>query len=167
MGVNKDDSPTFTGNMTILGTLNVGGTLTVGGNLVVSGFITSAIPKFTNSLSGDVALNNIANFFDGPTVAQGTVGTWFASGNVTLVDTTAVSAGIICKLWDGTTVIDSTIISTIATNAAINVHLSGYIVNPAGNLRISCKDVTATTGKILFNTSGAGKDSTVSAYRIG
>src|SRR5512146_502647 len=41
----------------------------------------------TNSLSGNVALNNISNFFDGPSVAQGTGGTWFASGTVTLTDT--------------------------------------------------------------------------------
>src|SRR2546426_953355 len=44
-----------------------------------------AIPTLTpitNSLGADVALNNTANYFDGPSVAQGTSGTWFASGTV-------------------------------------------------------------------------------------
>jgi len=44
--------------------------------------------------------------------------------------------------------------------------LSGFIASPAGNIRISCKDVTATTGKILFNASGNSKDATISAMRI-
>jgi hypothetical protein len=166
MGVNKDDSPTFTGNMTVLGTLNVGGTLTVGGNLVVSGFITSAIPKFTNSLGSDVLLNNVANYFDGPSVAQGTVGTWFASGTVTL-QATGSNDGYHIKLWDGTTVITSTAVFPNTVSAIATVCLSGYIVSPANNIRISVKDVSSTSGKILFNGTGNSKDSTISVYRIG
>jgi hypothetical protein len=54
----------------------------------------------------DVPLNNTANYFDGPSTAQGASGTWFAAGTITLTDTgtTAIYA---CKLWDGTTVISS------------------------------------------------------------
>jgi hypothetical protein len=44
--------------------------------------------------------------------------------------------------------------------------LSGTIANPAGNIRISCRDITTTGGKILFNQTGNSKDSTISAVRL-
>lgn len=119
----------------------------------------------TNSLSGDVALNNTGSFFTGPTVAQGTAGTWFASGSVTLIDT-GVGAQFNVKLWDGTTVIASAAVATTAANEQVVVALSGYLASPAGNIRISVQDATATTGVIKFNSSGASKDATVSAIRI-
>jgi hypothetical protein len=111
------------------------------------------------------AAASAANYFDGPSVAQGTSGTWWASGSVSLVDTGSL-AQIYCKVWDGTTVIASN--SAISTNTNFNtgIALSGYLASPAGNIRISCKDITATTGKILFNASGNSKDSTISVHRI-
>ncbi len=119
----------------------------------------------TNSLGADVALNNTANYFDGPSVAQGTSGTWFVSGTVTLIDTTGV-CNYFCKLWDGTTVIASVAQrGTGLSNYAV-VSLSGFITSPAGNLRISCRDTTNTTGSILFNATGNSKDSTITAIRI-
>lgn len=119
-----------------------------------------------NVLSGDVALNNTANFFDGPSVAQGTVGSWYASGSVTIADT-AGAANMTVKLWDGTTVIASTILSTAGASANLCVHLSGYITSPAGNIRISVKDATSTSGKILWNSAGLSSDSLIFAQRIG
>lgn len=119
----------------------------------------------TNSLSGDVACNNTANYFAGPVVAQGSVGTWYVSGTVTVQDS-AGAANFLAKLWDGTTVIDSAICTTSAANAFLNISLSGYIASPAGNLRIDVRDTTATTGAIIFSSSGNGKDSTVTAIRI-
>lgn len=121
----------------------------------------------TNSTSADVALNNTANYFDGPSIAQGTAGTWFVSGTVTLVDTTFAGAATFCKLWDGTTVIDSAAINPPGANFFASVTLSGVITSPASNLRISCRDASATTGKIIFNNSGNSKDSTITAFRIG
>lgn len=121
--------------------------------------------KFTSSLGANVALNNTANYFDGPSVAQGTVGTWYATGTVTVSDT-AVVATTFCKLWDGTTVIASTAATNAAANYAMPVALSGYLASPAGNIRISCRNVSATTGLILFNSSGNSKDATVSVHRI-
>lgn len=117
-----------------------------------------------NSLGADVALNNTANYFDGPSVAQGTSGTWFASGNVTLTDP-VTGAFMYCKLWDGTTVIDSGSVHLTVAQTRV-VSLSGFIASPAGNLRISCRDISATTGKILFNDTGNSKDSTITAIRI-
>ena len=124
-----------------------------------------SMQPITNSLGADVALNNTSNFFDGPSIAQGTAGTWFVSGSVTLNDT-AGTAGYNVKLWDGTTVIDSCRITQTGANAPVIAHLSGYISSPAGNIRITVKDLTSTSGAIIFNTSGESKDSTVSAIRI-
>lgn len=137
-------------------------TSTVTGNLPAANLPSTAI---VNSLGADVLLSNTGTYFDGPSVAQGVTGTWFASGAVTLADT-AVAAAMSCKLWDGTTVIASGQMTTAALQFRGVVALSGYLASPAGNIRISCKDGTATTGKIEFNNSGNSKDSTISAYRI-
>ncbi len=118
----------------------------------------------TASLPNDILLNNTANYFDGPSIAQGSTGTWWVSGTVTITDTSA--ANIICKLWDGTTVIASSGSVTVGASGIVAVSLSGFLTAPAGNLRISCKDGTNATGKIIFNGSGNSKDSTISAFRI-
>jgi len=101
----------------------------------------SASP-ITNSLGSDVALNNTANYFDGPSVAQGTVGTWFVIGTVTLQDT-GIASEFFCKLWDGTTVIASAATENYTNTAYTTVTLSGFIIAPVGNLRISVKDPDA------------------------
>jgi hypothetical protein len=118
----------------------------------------------TNSLGGDVALNNTGTYFDGPSVAQGTLGTWFAIGGVTLIDTGG-SAQFYCKLWDGTTVIDSRNTESTAFNVPTTIGLSGYLPSPAANIKISCRDISGTTGKILFNATGNSKDSTLTVNR--
>lgn len=127
---------------------------------------TPVVTSIANTLSGDVTLNNIGTFFDGPSVAQGTVGTWFASGTVTLIDT-AGSAQFQVKLWDGTTVIASAQAISSAINVVVPVSVSGVLASPAANIRISVKDISSTSGLIKFNASGSSKDSTVTALRIG
>lgn len=126
---------------------------------------TNLLNSYTSSLGADVALNNTANYFDGPSVAQGTSGTWFVSGSVTIKDTGGAAA-LYLKLWDGTTVIDSTSSRVPGANQNVAISLSGVITNPAGNLRISVKDNTLTTGVIMWNDSGNSKDSTITAVRI-
>lgn len=122
-----------------------------------------------NSLGADVNLADMTLFYTGPTVAQGTTGTWFASGKVT-VGGASLAAGdeFVVKLWDGTTVIDSTIVSYEGPNGTKSkaISLSGYLASPAGNIRVSVKCTTNTAVKILFNASGASKDSTLTAFRI-
>lgn len=117
----------------------------------------------TNSLVADVSLNNTGLYFDGPSVAQATTGTWFVSGTVTVVDTGACVMS--AKLWDGATVIAS---SNFDLGAGVHapISLSGFITSPAGNLRISVKDPSSVNGKILANQSGNSKDSTITAIRI-
>lgn len=134
--------------------------------------LTGIIPvlsTFTNSLGADVNLNNTANFFTGPTVAQGTTGTWFASGTVTMGGASlAAGDNFIVKLWDGTTVIASTKATYEGPSGTQvkSVSLSGYLASPAADIRISIKCTTNTGVQILFNTSGESKDSTLSAIRI-
>jgi hypothetical protein len=125
-----------------------------------------ALTNLTASLSGNVAMNNIANYFDGPSVAQGTSGTWFVSGKVTVNDTGS-AANFNAKLWDGTTVIDSCRLTIVTVGAFGIISMSGIMTTPAGNLKISVQDASATTGLIQFNASGNSKDSTITAIRIG
>lgn len=148
--------------------------VTLPGNNSGSNFLlenASGVPSWNsapvnNSLGADVALNNTANYFDGPSVAQGTTGTWFASGTVTLVSAPNTDQ-IFCKLWDGTTVIASSAAIVFSTaNNWVSASLSGYLASPAGNIRISCKDISNTAALIKFNASGNSKDSTLSAIRV-
>jgi hypothetical protein len=124
--------------------------------------VTSVI---TASLGADVALNNTANYFDGPSVAQGTSGTWFVTGTLSVQDTSG-AAQIYAKLWDGTTVIASCDMYTPVASGPVIITLSGFLASPAGNLRISAKDISSTSGVIKFNLSGNSKDSTITAIRI-
>lgn len=126
----------------------------------------NSLTSITASLGADVSLNNTGSYFDGPSVAQGTSGTWFVSGYVTLVDT-AGAATMNVKLWDGTTVVASSSINLISANTRQCISLSGVITSPAGNLRISVNDATSTSGIIRFNSSANSKDSTITAARIG
>lgn len=121
--------------------------------------------RLTASLGGDVTLNNTGSYFDGPSVAQGTVGTFLATGTVVCWDT-AGAAQFNVKLWDGTTVIASAATQSRAASTPVSISLSGYITSPAGNIRISVNDQTATTGAILYNNSGNSKDGTISVVRI-
>jgi hypothetical protein len=130
---------------------------------------TSFSAPITNSLGADVALNNTTLYFDGPSVAQGTVGTWFVSGSVSIGDNAGLGASsvIYVKLWDGTTVIASGVYIIAQNGNAPIISLSGYISNPAANLRISARDSTTAGGYFRANSSGIGKDSTITAFRIG
>lgn len=120
--------------------------------------------KITNSLGADVALNNTGTYFPGPTVAQGTTGTWFASGSLVLSSAGADSINI--KLWDGTTVIASGRTTLNAAGNSQSISISGVIANPAGNIRIDVNDASTTSGLIRFNNSGNSKDSTLTAFRL-
>lgn len=158
----------WTGASTIQG-VNVVSLLSAGTGISITGTTTATIAaslaSTSNTLTGDVSLNNTGLYFDGPSMAQGTSGTWFASGTVSLIDSAGVAA-IDCKLWDGTTVIDSGRTTIAGAGFSQTMSLSGVLASPAANIRISCKDVTSTSGTIRFNATGNSKDSTVSGFRI-
>lgn len=121
--------------------------------------------QITASLGADVTMNNNALYFNGPAVAQGTAGTWWAAGTVTAKDTTGAST-FFCKLWDGTTIISTAVGTTGGASFLTAISLSGYLASPAGNIRIDCRDISNATGLMIFNATGNSKDSTVSAFRL-
>jgi hypothetical protein len=97
-------------------------------------------------------------------MAQGASGTWHADGNVQILD----SAGgfqASCKLWDGTTVIDSRVVQGTVVGDVFTASFAGNLATPAGNIRVSCKSNTATS-TFKFNTSGNSKDNSISGFRI-
>jgi hypothetical protein len=131
-----------------------GSTVTVAANLT----------NLTNSLASPAAFSTGA-FTDGPTVAQGASGTWHASGSISWTDTTANGAAV-CKLWDGTTIIDTGAGSQGGTNQVQTISLSGNISSPAGNIRISCESIVNTTASMSSTAASQAKTSTVSVFRI-
>jgi hypothetical protein len=134
-----------------------------GGTITTSGTIALNMSLATAALGADLAITT--SYVDGPSVSQGSTGTWFASGTAVLTDTGATAA-LFCKLWDGTTVLasGSTFMGTVGT--AVEVAISGIVVAPAGNIRISCRSSNASGSTFKFNSTGNSKDSTVSAIRI-
>lgn len=167
-----------TGNANIL---NVNGTALTDSQLTANGIypmqwsnaLSSWIlqsPTYTqtscgNILGANVSLNNTSVFFDGPSIAQGNVGSWLVSGSVTVTDT-AGAARFNVTLNDGTTTIASAAGDTSAANKVLTINLTFRVVSVTGNLRLSVKDVTSTSGLILFNASGSAKDSKITAVRI-
>ena len=127
----------------------------------------TALTSTSAALGADVALNNTANYFDGPSISQGSTGTWFVTGAVVVTTTAGSADQFNAKLWDGTTVIAS---GVFKINAAVinigTITLAGIITSPAGNLKISVKDQTSNSGKIVFNSSGNSTDSWIAAVRI-
>jgi len=157
---------TITGAATITGTTTLATSLT-GPLYATAGVVSVGTSIYTNSLGADVNLTNTASYFDGPSVAQGTSGKWFASGTVYMNDTATGSGIFYAKLWDGTPVIASGYVVANAGSQVVGISLSGYIDTPAGNIRISVRDTSTTSGKILYNTTGNSKDCTLTAFRIG
>jgi hypothetical protein len=143
----------------------VAGTGLSGGTITTTGTVSINMPVLSASLPADVTLTPSNTYVDGPSVAQGTSGTWFVTASITVVDPASANQ-FSAKLWDGTTIIASGAVITASTTAFLSMTLSGYITSPAGNLRITVKDNGAATGKILFNASGNSKDSTITAIRI-
>ena len=139
--------------------LNYGTSLaSAGGNLNV------ALSGLTNSLANPVTMTTEGTYYDGPSVAQGTSGTWLAVGQVS-VSGNAVGNYVTCKLWDGTTLIASAGIQTAGSNYD-SMPLSGMLATPAANIKISCEDSSANGGTINASTGAETKASTLTVIQI-
>ncbi|PWT92088.1 MAG: hypothetical protein C5B54_04135 [Acidobacteria bacterium] len=109
---------------------------------------------------------------DGPMVDVGNVGTWFATGAVSVG--AASAANLAARLWDGTTIIANSIGVNGSANWPTVLSVSGFITNPAGPLRISaaCMGTTAYMYANYQVTGGMGttaddnRQSHISAIRI-
>lgn len=162
LGVVKTDGSTLANTA---GAISVNAT-TINGTSCTPGSTCNVNASYTNSLGSDLTMPVAGTYVDGPSVAQGSTGTWFASGTVTLDDTTN-SAVYNCKLWDGTTTIARATHTLSAASYYTSISLSGVITSPAGNLRISCNEQFQTTGVMkATDIDGATKASTITAVRI-
>lgn len=132
---------------------------------IIGGAVTIQSPT-NSSIAADIALNNTGSYFIGPNINQGANGTWYVGGAISLQDT--AGSGIFnVRLTDGTTVIASTTVKSLAINAVIQASFPPItITSPAANLRIEVNDSASTSGKILWNISGGNHDSYISALRI-
>jgi hypothetical protein len=164
------NSTAGTGTVTSVGLTNTYGLTVTSSPVTTSGNINAEVGLSSASavLGSDVSLNSTSTYFDGPSMAQGSTGTWFACGTITLQDVSNSSSNINARLWDGTTVIASTVVTTQSgnPNARASVTLCGIKASPAGNIRISAKDTSATTGVIKANQSGDSKDGTIFGFRL-
>jgi hypothetical protein len=164
-------TPQWASAVTSIGLTNTYGLSISGSPVTTSGSISAGVSLSTasNVLGSDVSMTMSATYFDGPSMAQGTSGTWFASGGVTVIDGTASNTTFDCKLWDGTTVFASGQFSNnspgVTTANGIAVHFAGFLASPAANIRISCK-ANSTTSVMKFNASGNSKDSYIYGFRI-
>ena len=141
---------------------------------VVSSGAVAPFSPITTSLTSNVTLTTtLSSGTDGPICATVTgtstaaVGTWFASGTVSVGDAGAIRL-FYGKLWDGTTVIASGTCETFTAGAFSSLALSGTITNPSTNIKMSFYPAAVTGGNqlLLSNQSGANKDSTLTIYRI-
>jgi hypothetical protein len=159
-----------TGTVTSVGLTNTYGLTITSSPITAAGNINAEVGLSSASavLGSDVNLSNTSTYFDGPSMAQGSTGTWYACGTITLQDVSSSSSNINVRLWDGTTVMASTVVTTQSgnPNARVSVTLCGIKASPAGNIRISAKDTTATTGVIKANQSGDSKDGTIFGFRL-
>jgi hypothetical protein len=135
------------------------------GTTASTGAMAVSLNTASNILSGNISLSSIGVYVDGPSMAQGTSGTWAVTGSVNVEDT-AGAANIICKLWDGTSVIGAGTRRISVAGEIGSLSLSGNITSPAGNIRISCFDGTSTHGLILFNATGTSADAYIYGTRI-
>lgn len=174
LGVNVGTAGAFVTNGGALGTPS-SGTLTNATGLPNAGLVNSSttvagatctlgstcgLTSATNSLGAPVNLTNVG-YTDGPSAANGTTGTWFASGTVTLTGTTGDL--IVCQLYDGTNLIAS---ANQGIQNGGSLALSGIRTNPAGNIRIACENTTASRGTMASSNGITGNASTVTAFRI-
>lgn len=126
----------------------------------------AALTPSSAVLGSDVALNNIANYFDGPSISLA-AGTWLVIGKV-VVSATTIPTETYCKMWDGTNVFTSASTENVNATRPLTVTLAA-VVTLVGTttVKISCRNPNSTDGKIYFNQSGNSKDSDIVAVRIG
>lgn len=155
-------SETQTANKVLAGPTSGGAAVPAFRSLVMADL--PSLSQISATLGANVTLNNTASFFDGPSIAQGSTGTWFVSGTVSLQDSSA-AARFDAKLWDGTTIVATATNTSGGASFVAAIALSGFITSPAGNLRISVKDASSTNGSIMAVSGGIG-GSNISAFRI-
>lgn len=149
------------------GSSSTAGVLQCGNGTSCSGGTISALTatSYTNYLSSDVTMTNSGTFYDGPSIAQGTSGTWFVCGTITVGNTSTLT-GFNIELYDGTTTYASAVTDTnTSTLEYSSKTLCAIVANPSGNLRLAAA-ATQNNSVIKYNESSLGHDSQIQAVRI-
>ena len=135
--------------------------------VVTTGAASGFLSSLTKATTANITSSSTSVYTDGPTVAQGSSGVWYAVGTLTVTDSAAARQWM-AKLWDGTTTIASAASQISAATGPGSITLGGVITSPAGNIRMSCIPLSAVaTFSMLFNFSGNSADCNVTAIRIG
>ena len=130
---------------------------------LVAAFGTSAT---SHILTGDVALNNAANYFVGPTITLPSTGTWVIFGYATLVDT-AGAAAFIARLARSSTIFASSRNTSTGASNPTTIAIGAVISGTAADvINFECRDSGSTSGSIAYNNSGNSKDSAMFGFRI-
>lgn len=125
----------------------------------------------TAFLGADVALNNTANYFDGPNT--GSIGAngqmWFLTATGTYTDTSA-AATIVLAIYNGTSYICSSVSSVAATNFMASHTVSAVVtLSAATTFTLRARDVSTTNGSLLTSGSAsavANKATSITAVRL-
>lgn len=132
-----------------------------------------SINRASGVLAIDVALNNTANWFNGPTIGGWPGATQlYLNGYVTVRDTGVGSAKFLVRIIDdlGTEYMRSVGYSSPSTNDPFQISICGFLTlggtaADTRTLTMQVKDVTAATGVILANDSGGAKDTKFDTFK--
>lgn len=128
-----------------------------GGTNTATGYAALASGSATNFMGGDLALNNTANFFDGPT--SGSIGAsgqvWLVMGSAFLTDTAGAAIGEI-GIFNGTSYLTNTSVQIPAANSVVNaVTMIVVTLSAATTFTLRARDQTATTGVLKTSASAS------------
>lgn len=121
----------------------------------------------SNTMAAAVVLTNSTAYTDCISVSVGSAGLWYASGNVTMHDTTAGTVVFGVRLSDGVTIGDQCVLNQSLTSAALTGSLSAFFNNPSGPIKLSVRDVGTNSGVVLMSLGGVSCAGVISAFRIG
>lgn len=131
---------------------------------------TTTTTGFLTYLASSLSSNTLCsgNGTTGPSVAQGTSGVWYASGNVSFTDSATNNCS--ARLTDGTSIIDAGVSTVPAASQFASIALSGVISSPAGNIRIIATVGTTGTASLISTSNTPSPQtnlSTLTVIRIG
>ena len=133
------------------------GTVASGNIAACTGFPTAT--GATTFLTGNVALNNTANYFAGPNT--GSIGasgqTWLLNG-VACINNTAAAAQCLARIFDGTTAYVNAGSSVDAANREVAVPIGPLVVTLTGatTFTLQARSPTNTSGNLLATSSSGG-----------
>lgn len=186
---NSGTAPTLNVNSLGAGTITkAGGAALVPGDIAANAFVevqvTSTTPTFqllspvaftasgaTTFLAADVALNNVANFFNGPNT--GSIGangqTWWITATAFFADT-AGAAVVEAAIFNGAAYIADATSAVYLANVGVTITLDAIVTLSApATFTLRAKDQSSTSGLLLTtgNTTGiANKATSITAVRL-